>query len=363
MRILLSDNKGFIGKNLYESLNNIMTGKDRTYELPVIENVDVVEDILGNREIEIKPAEMEVVYILDAVDMKCGGKLDLLYDEAEKNNKLKFIIPYYKEDEDSRKEYERIKKLFDGLTVVDIPLFEVFGKWDYSCKKNTVNKMISHCAESDNASCVLDLPENINVKAHYIDEVIRSLIECVKKHDDSSIQNIPVYEISKEILADNIEAAQKISTDFVYPKTNSDDVGRRITATYLSYLPEDKVAFLLPLNTTDRRIYYDVYKTVNGGQISLNDNAPSTTKGQHWHHSKWEIFVVVSGHGIIEQRQIGTDNVIRTEIQEGEVKAIYTLPGYAHNLINLSDKEHLYTMIWADTTFDPEYPDTYRECV
>lgn len=362
MNVLLSDNKGFVGKNLYESIKNIMTGKDHTYELPVIENIDVFENILDRE----KYGEYDVVYILDAVNVKYNSaQLELLYDEVEKNSNRysRFIIPYYKDDEDSEKEYERIKTLFDGLIVVGIPLFEVFGKWDYSCKNDSINGMIMQCASKGNVSCITDLSDDCFVKVHYVDEVIRSLIRCVKNYDESIIQDIPVYEISKDILLSNVEAVQNIANAFELPGTNVDGAGRRIIATYLSYLPENKVAFVLPSNTTNGKMIYDVYKKVNGGQMSLNDNAPGTVKGQHWHHSKWEIFVVVSGHGMIEQRQIGTDKVICTQIREGEVKAIYTLPGYAHNLINLSDKDHLYTLIWADTTFDPKYPDTYRECV
>lgn len=133
--------------------------------------------------------------------------------------------------------------------------------------------------------------------------------------------------------------------------------------TYLSYLPKEKVAVPLRMNKDARGSFTEILKTRSCGQFSVNVSAPGMTKGQHWHHSKWEIFVVVSGHGRIEERKIGTNEVLRFDVDGESMTAVYMLPGYTHNIINLSDTEPLVTLMWANEPFDPNKPETYREPV
>ena len=132
---------------------------------------------------------------------------------------------------------------------------------------------------------------------------------------------------------------------------------------YLSYLPKEKVAYELPMKKDDRGSFTEILKTFDHGQFSVNISKPGQTKGQHWHNSKWELFIVVSGHGLIQERKIGTDEVLEFEVSGEKIEAVHMLPGYTHNIINLSDTQDLVTLMWANECFDPNHPDTFFEKV
>ena len=138
---------------------------------------------------------------------------------------------------------------------------------------------------------------------------------------------------------------------------------KKLYSMYLSYLPKEKVAFDLKMNVDDRGSFTELLKTVDHGQFSVNISKPGITKGQHWHNSKWEFFIVVSGHGLIQERKIGTDEVIEFEVSGDKIQAVHMLPGYTHNIINLSETENLVTLMWANEIFDPNRPDTFFEPV
>lgn len=138
---------------------------------------------------------------------------------------------------------------------------------------------------------------------------------------------------------------------------------KKLYSTYLSYLPKEKVLFPLKMNKDDRGSFTELLKTVSAGQFSVNVSKPGITKGQHWHNSKWEFFIVVSGHGLIQERKIGGDEVIEFEVSGEKMEAVHMLPGYTHNIINLSDTENLVTLMWANESFDPLHPDTFFEKV
>ncbi len=145
------------------------------------------------------------------------------------------------------------------------------------------------------------------------------------------------------------------------PQIPADSFAKKLYSTYLSYLPKEKVAFPLTMNTDARGSFTELLKTASCGQFSVNISKPGITKGQHWHHTKWEFFIVVSGHGRIEQRRIGTDEVLTFDVSGEEIEAVHMLPGYTHNIINLSDTENLVTLMWANEPFDPNHPDTFFE--
>ena len=138
---------------------------------------------------------------------------------------------------------------------------------------------------------------------------------------------------------------------------------KKLYATYLSYLPREKAAFPLKMNVDDRGSFTELLRTEKCGQFSVNISKPGITKGQHWHHTKWEFFIVVSGKGLIQQRKIGSDEVLNFEVSGEKIEAVHMLPGYTHNIINLSENENLVTVMWANEIFDSEYPDTYYELV
>ena len=151
--------------------------------------------------------------------------------------------------------------------------------------------------------------------------------------------------------------------NLIMPKIPSGSFEKKLYSMYLSYLPKEKVAFDLKMNCDDRGSFTELLKTSDHGQFSVNISKPGITKGQHWHNSKWEFFIVVSGHGLIQERKIGTDEVIEFDVSGNHIQAVHMLPGYTHNIINLSDTENLVTVMWANEIFDPNHPDTFGETV
>ena len=142
-----------------------------------------------------------------------------------------------------------------------------------------------------------------------------------------------------------------------------DSFAKKLYSTYLSYLPKEKASFPLKMNVDARGSFTELLKTANCGQFSVNISKPGITKGQHWHHTKWEFFIVVSGKGLIQQRKLGTDEVLNFEVSGEKIEAVHMLPGYTHNIINLSDTQDLVTVMWANEQFDPNHPDTFFEVV
>ena len=147
------------------------------------------------------------------------------------------------------------------------------------------------------------------------------------------------------------------------PEIPAGSFEKKLYSMYLSYLPKEKVAFPLKMNVDARGSFTELLKTANCGQVSVNISKPGITKGQHWHNSKWEFFIVVAGHGLIEERQIGSDEVLRFEVSGDKIEAVHMLPGYTHNIINLSQTDNLVTVMWANEPFDPAHPDTFGEPV
>ena len=149
----------------------------------------------------------------------------------------------------------------------------------------------------------------------------------------------------------------------VIPEIPNGSFEKKLYSTFLSYLPKEKVAFPLKMNVDQRGSFTELIRTLNCGQVSINISKPRITKGQHWHHTKWEFFIVVAGHGLIQERKIGSDEIIEFEVSGDKIEAIHMLPGYTHNIINLSETDNLVTVMWANESFDPNHPDTYYETV
>ena len=147
------------------------------------------------------------------------------------------------------------------------------------------------------------------------------------------------------------------------PEIPTGSFAKKLYSTYLSYLPKEKVAFRLKMNVDDRGSFTELIHTLNNGQVSINISKPGITKGQHWHNTKWEFFIVVAGHGLIQERKIGSEEVFEFEVSGNQIEAVHMLPGYTHNIINLSDTENLVTVMWANEQFDPNHPDTFYETV
>lgn len=171
----------------------------------------------------------------------------------------------------------------------------------------------------------------------------------------------PTYYITLGEIADLLESFKTQPQTLLMPEISDNSFAKKLYSTYLSYLPKEKVSFPLKMNEDARGSFTELLKTQNCGQFSVNVSKPGVTKGQHWHNSKWEFFIVVSGRGLIQERKIGTDEVLNFEVSGDKIEAVHMLPGYTHNIINLSETENLVTVMWANELFDSAHPDTFYE--
>jgi UDP-2-acetamido-2,6-beta-L-arabino-hexul-4-ose reductase len=172
-----------------------------------------------------------------------------------------------------------------------------------------------------------------------------------------------VHKIKLGAIVDLLNKFHDQPNTLVMPEIPNNSFEKKLYSTYLSYLPKEKVSFPLKMNVDARGSFTELLKTVNCGQFSVNVSKPGITKGEHWHHSKWEFFIVVSGHALIQERKIGTDEIMEFEVSGDKIEAVHMLPGYTHNIINLSQTENLVTVMWANESFDPNHPDTFGEKV
>ena len=200
----------------------------------------------------------------------------------------------------------------------------------------------------------------------YIDDLVEEMIAALKgeEHRKEEFCEVPiVHTIALGEIVDLLYGFKQQPQTLTIPEIPNNSFAKKLYSTYLSYLPKEKVAFPLKMNVDERGSFTELLKTLNCGQVSINISKPGITKGQHWHNSKWEFFIVVAGHGLIQERKIGTDEVIEFEVSGNKIEAIHMLPGYTHNIINLSETENLVTVMWANESFDPNKPDTFFEVV
>ena len=262
-----------------------------------------------------------------------------------------------------------------GAKVLVYRFPNLFGKW---CRPNYNSAVATFCNNIAN-----DLPITVNNPATelellYIDDLVNEMLDALegKEHncefegvntvlcENGKFCAVPkTHHVTLGRIVELLESFKKQTSTLVIPEIPEDSFAKKLYSTYLSYLPKDKVAFDLKMNTDERGSFTELIKTMNCGQISVNISKPGITKGQHWHNTKWEFFIVVAGHGLIEERRIGSDEVLRFEVSGEKITAVHMLPGYTHNIINLSDTEDLVTVMWANEQFDSNHPDTYFEKV
>ena len=380
MKILVTGAKGFVGKNLVSALYNIKNGKDRTHpELNIEEifefDIDTDDSLLSEycKEADFvfnlaginRPQKTEefmegnfgfgekLLSLLKANNNACPVMLSSSI-QAELDN------PYgrsKKAGEDLLFEYGRDT----GAKVLVYRLPNLFGKW---CKPNYNSVIATFCHNIAN-----DLPITVNdpsvvLTLVYIDDLVEELISALLRSEHREGDFCKVVTEHKITLGEIADLLYKFSSQpktLLMPQIPDNSFEKKLYSTYLSYLPKGKVSFPLKMNVDDRGSFTELLKTENCGQFSVNISKPNITKGQHWHHSKWEFFIVVSGHGLIRQRKIGSDEVLEFEVSGDKIEAVQILPGYTHNIINLSDSENLVTVMWANEQFDPNHPDTFFE--
>lgn len=399
MNILVTGAKGFVGKNLAETLKNIRDGKDRTRPELKIDEIFLYD-------IDSKPEEFgefcekaDFVFNLAGVNRPQNpeefyeGNLDFasaLLDNLKKysntcpvmlSSSIQATLLGRYEGSDYGKSKKAGEDLFFeyekdiGAKVLVYRFPNVFGKW---CRPNYNSAVATFCNNIAN-----DLPIQVSDRSTllelvYIDDIIDELLDALegKEHhcefdgvntvlcENGKFCAVPTtHKVTLGEIVDLLENFKAQPESLVIPEIPENSFAKKLYSTYLSYLPKEKVSFPLKMNIDSRGSFTELLKTQNCGQFSVNISKPGITKGQHWHHSKWEFFIVVSGKGLIRMRKIGTDEVLDFYVSGDKIEAVHMLPGYTHNIINLSETENLVTVMWANESFDPNHPDTFFELV
>ena len=420
MNILITGAKGFVGKNLCAQLKNIRDGKDKTrpsikiggvweYDIDSTleqldewcQKADFVFNLAGvNRPKEISEF-MEGNFgfastLLDTLK-KYGNKCPVMLSSSQQASLTgRFGNSEYgrskKAGEDLFLDYERDflgtdftdfadKGLRPRVLIYRFP--NLFGKW---CRPNYNSAVATFCNAVAN-----DLPYTVNdpsveLELLYIDDLVDEMLDALegKEHrcefDGLDIIPVSLDRITEEqkgrycycpvthkvTLGRIVELLHQFAEQpktLMVPEIPAGSFEKKLYSTYLSYLPKEKVAFPLKMNIDDRGSFTELIHTLNCGQVSINISKPGITKGQHWHNTKWEFFIVVAGHGLIQERKLGTDEVIEFEVSGDNIQCIHMLPGYTHNIINLSETENLVTVMYCNEIFNPNKPDTYYETV
>ena len=380
MKILVTGAHGFVGKNLCASLYNIANGKDKTRgidsDITVFEyDIDTDKALL-----DIFCKDCDFVFHLAGVNRPQNteefmqgnfGFTSLLLETLKKHNNTCPVMisssiqaaldnPYGV----SKKAGEDLLFSYANETGAKVLVYRfpnVFGKW---CRPNYNSAVATFCNNIANDLPIQVNDPSVNMTLVYIDDVVDELINALKgeenRNDDYCF--VPVeHKITLGEIVDLIYSFKNQPDNLVMPEIPLGSFAKKLYSTYLSYLPKEKVAFPLKMNVDARGSFTELIKSKKCGQVSVNISAPGITKGQHWHNTKWEFFIVVSGKGLIQQRKIGTDEVLEFYVSGDKIEAVHMLPGYTHNIINLSDTENLVTVMWANESFDPNKPDTFFE--
>ena len=398
INILVTGAKGFVGKNLVASLKNVRDGKDKThpalsigeiYEYDIdtdpslldeyCEKANFVFNLAGVNRPQDPKEFMEgnfgfastlletlkkynntcPIMVSSSIQATCIGRYDSDYGRSKKAGE-ELIFDYAKKS---------------GAKVLVYRFPNLFGKW---CRPNYNSAVATFCHNTAN-----DLPITVNDRATtlellYIDDLVAEMMlalegkehRCTFDGIETVLTENGVYcaapvthKVTLGEIVDLLDSFKAQSETLVMPEIPHNSFAKKLYSTYLSYLPREKASFALKMNEDARGSFTELLRTEKCGQFSVNISKPGITKGQHWHHTKWEFFIVVAGHGLIQQRKIGSDEVLNFEVSGDKIEAVHMLPGYTHNIINLSGSENLVTVMWANEQFDPSHPDTFFEVV
>lgn len=397
MNVLVTGAAGFVGKNLVETLKNIKNGKDKTRPNLIIDNIYEFDRHNSIDDLDIFCKDADFVFNLAGVNRPTDNKefmegnfgfATILLDKLKDNNNKcpimlsssiqASLLGRYAESDYGKSKLAGENLFFEfseknGNKVLIYRFQNLFGKW---CRPNYNSVIATFCNNIANDLEIQINDANTELELVYIDDLINEMLDALEgnekrcefdglniiKKTQGKYCYVPVsHKVTLGEIVDLLNKFKLQSTTNIMPDIPNNSFEKKLYSTYLSYLPKDKIKYKLKMNIDDRGSFTEILKTSNNGQFSVNVSKPGITKGQHWHHSKWELFIVVSGHGLIQERKIGTDEIIEFEVSGENIEAIYMLPGYTHNIINLSDTEDLVTLMWANEQFQKEKPDTYFE--
>lgn len=399
MKILVTGAKGFVGKNLCAQLKNIQDGKAKCYGDLVIDAIYTYDIDSSLEELDAYCQDCDFVFNLAGVNRPKEqsefmegnfGFASTLLDTLKKHhNKCPIMISSSIQatlaGRFGTSEYGKSKKAGEelifrygeetGAKVLVYRFPNLFGKW---CRPNYNSAVATFCNNIAN-----DLPIQVNdpaveLELLYIDDLIEEMIAALKGEEhhcefdgvetilkkEGRYCAVPItHRVTLGEIVDLLEQFKNQPATQLIPEIPYNSFAKKLYSTYLSYLPKEKVSFPLKMNIDDRGSFTELLRSEKCGQVSINISKPGVTKGQHWHNSKWEFFIVVAGHGLIQERKVDTDEVIEFEVSGENIEAVHMLPGYTHNIINLSETEDLVTVMWANESFDLNRPDTYFEKV
>ena len=396
MEILITGANGFVGKNLAAALTNIKDNKDRTHQNICIDKLYLYDIDSSTELLEEACQNADFVFNLAGVNRPKNqeefmqgnfGFASKLLDTLKKHNntcpvmlasslQATLIGRYDNEYGRSKKAGEELFFEYANETGAKVLVYRfpnLFGKW---CKPNYNSAVATFCHNIANDLDITINDPTVELELLYIDDLVAEMISALEGKEKrceydglSAIASnngtfcvVPfTHKISLGEIVKLLNSFAQQSMTLIMPEIAAHSFAKKLYSTYLSYLPKEKVSFPLKMNTDARGSFTELLKTEKCGQFSVNISKPGVTKGQHWHHSKWEFFIVVSGNALIQQRKIGTEEVLNFEVSGDKIEAVHMLPGYTHNIINLSDTQDLITIMWANENFDPNFPDTYGE--
>ena len=394
MNVLITGAKGFIGRNLVSQLRNIQSGKVKNYNVSGELNVFEYDVDSDSKKLEDYCKEADFVFNLagvnrpkDESEFKKGNfefASTLLETLKKHSNSCPVMIsssiqaaldnPYgesKRAGEDLMFEYARET----GARVLVYRFPNLYGKW---CRPNYNSAVATFCNNIANDLPIQVSDSSVVLELLYIDDLVDEMIHALKGEEhrcefegldvhplvDGRYCYCPVtHKVTLGEIVDLLHQFAEMPKTLMIPEIPSDSFAKRLYSTYLSYLPKEKAIFDLKMNVDQRGSFTELVHTLNCGQVSINISKPGVTKGEHWHNTKWEQFIVVSGHGLIQLRKEGTDEVLNYEVSGDKIQSVIMLPGYTHNIINLSDTEDLVTVMYCNEIFNPDKPDTYFDKV
>lgn len=399
MKILVTGAKGFVGQNLVANLKNIQQGKNRTRPALQIDEIYEYDITSTQQELETYCAQADFVFNLAGVNRPKDqsefmqgnfGFASTLLDTLKKHGNTcqvmlassiqATLIGRYGESDYGKSKLAGEELFFayaveTGAQVLVYRFPNLFGKW---CRPNYNSVIATFCNNIANDLPIQVNDPNVELELLYIDDLVEEMLDALEgkahrcNYDGLAVQAAAdgrycyaptTHKVTLGEIVELLDLFKAQPQSLVMPEIPYNSFAKKLYSTYLSYLPAEKTIFDLKMNQDERGSFTELLKTLSCGQFSVNISKPGITKGEHWHNSKWEFFIIVAGHGMIQERRIGSDEIREYEVSGDKIQAVQMLPGFTHNIINLSQTENLVTVMWANEQFDPQHPDTFGEKV